>query len=191
MTELHKVDFDSKGFAKGIYAPGDKSIPASAQDIPDNLLTTLSSDVGKYIVVSDGSSIVNVTEYTQTLSEAKAAQLSVLAQAAAEAYTAGFSSSALGSAHTYSSQITDQIKLSGAVTASQSPGLPAGWAVKFWCQDNSGNWAHTPHTAVQIQQVLADALTVAVGISSKLGTLRDQVNAVTTNASDVKSITWS
>ena len=126
----------------------------------------------------------------QILAQAQTTQSAALTSACAAAIVAGFASSALGSAHTYPSQPTDQTNLIGAVTASQSPGLPSTWACNFWCADSSGAWAFRSHTAAQIQQVLADGLAAREALSTKLAGLVAQVQAAATTAA-VQAIVWS
>ena len=126
----------------------------------------------------------------QLLAQAQATQSAALTAACGAAIVAGFQSSALGSAHTYPSQPNDQTNLIGAVTASQSPGLPATWACNFWCADSTGAWAFRSHTATQIQQVLADAVVAREAFSAKLAGLVAQVNDATTVA-EVQAVAWS
>lgn len=125
-----------------------------------------------------------------TLAQAQAAQSATLSASCATAIVAGFTSSALGAAHTYPSQPNDQTNLIGAVTASQSPGLASGWVCNFWCADSTGAWALRPHSAAQIQQVLADGVAAREALSTKLAGLAAQVQAAT-SVSGVQAIVWS
>ncbi|MDD1138561.1 hypothetical protein M5G22_13490 [Pseudomonas sp. TNT2022 ID233] len=61
------------------------------------------------------------------------------------AITDGFSSSALGSPHLYSSQMDDQLNLTGAVVR--------GREILYACRDASGVKDYRPHTTEQIFQV--------------------------------------
>ena len=134
----------------------------------------------------------------EKLAEEQNAKIQALSNAAGAEVVAGFISNALGSTYTYPSQQSDQINLSGAVTASQSPNVSSTWGVKFWCADSSGNWALRDHSASQIQQVLTDGVTTRVGISEKLATLSAQIQGITiASGSDgsaeiaqVQAITW-
>lgn len=125
-----------------------------------------------------------------TLAQAQTAQIGALSLECSATICAGFQSSALGSAHTYPSQPNDQSNLIGAATASQSPTLAAGWTCNFWCADSTGAWALRPHTAAQIQQVLADGVAAREALSTKLAGLVAQVEAATT-VSGVQAIVWS
>ena len=124
-----------------------------------------------------------------TLAQAQDNQVQILSSACASAIVAGFSSSALGSAHTYPSQPNDQSNLIGAATVSQTPGLPSTWTCNFWCADSTGAWALRPHTAAQTQQVLAAGLAAREALSAKLAGLVAQVDDATTVAS-VQAIVW-
>ncbi|CAJ0701520.1 hypothetical protein LMG19089_02860 [Ralstonia edaphis] len=126
---------------------------------------------------------------TPTLEQAKAAQADVVSAACQAAILAGFTSSALGSAHTYPAQLVDQQNLSASVLASVMPGLASGWTTPFWCADSSGNWSYADHTAAQIQRVGQDGkAAILAAIEKKVG-LVAQINAAT-SVSAVQAITW-
>lgn len=129
-----------------------------------------------------------------TLAEAIAGQTAVLYKSCGAAITAGFTSSALGSPYTYPTQPIDQSNLVGAVTASLQPGLASTWTVKFWCATQPAApavpaWAMLPHTAAQIQQVLADGVAQRETYSAKLDSLIAQLNQSTTIA-DAEAVAW-
>ena len=117
---------------------------------------------------------------------AKIAELSAACQAT---IFSGFNSSALGAAHHYPATDRDQSNLAASVLASILPGIAGGWTTPFWCADGSGNWAHTQHTAAQIQQVGTAALTSISGNIIKNTTLAAQVNACSTVVC-VAAIIW-
>jgi hypothetical protein len=125
-----------------------------------------------------------------TLAAAQASQAQTLNSACANAITAGFTSSALGSAYTYPSGVTDQQNLTASILASLLPGLAEGWTTPFWCANSSGVWAWTNHTAAQIQQVGTDAKTAILALQSQNATLQAQVAAATT-VDAVAAITWT
>lgn len=116
------------------------------------------------------------------LANARAAQIAAITQSCAAAIVSGFASSALGTAHTYPSQPTDQTNLIGAVAS----GLAT---VNFWCADSTSVWGLTSHTAAQIKQVLADGGTQRMAYSAKLAGLAAQVQAATTVAA-IQAIVW-
>ena len=91
------------------------------------------------------------------LADAKKDKCDELRKACRAAIIAGFVSDALGSAHTYPSEETDQANLSSSVLASILPGNPGNWATPFLCADAAGNWDYRAHTAVQIRKVGVDA----------------------------------
>jgi hypothetical protein len=68
----------------------------------------------------------------------------------------GFSSSALGSPHTYPSNETDQRNLALAGVAAVFNSSTVGWATNLWCQDSLGAWSLVTHTASQVLQVTSD-----------------------------------
>lgn len=176
------------------YDPAFTSVfPADAVDVAAATYTTIQAEISAGNVLSSDSSGNPITVDPKTLvtvAQAQATQSAALSASCASAIVSGFSSSALGSAHTYPSQPNDQSNLIGAATASQSPTLPAGWTCNFWCADSTGAWALRAHTAAQIQQVLADGVAAREALSTKLAALVAQVEAATTVAA-VQSIVWA
>ena len=142
-------------------------------------------------------SIVNGAIVAATLVQVQAKQLTELqiAQCAAlkascdAAIVGGYSSTALGAAHTYPSTQTDQINMLGSVSASVLPGLPATWTTVFWCADSTGAWAMRPHTAAQIQQAGSDGKAWVTTCQVKLATLVGEVMAATTPVA-VLEVVW-
>jgi len=124
--------------------------------------------------------IIKITP--KTLAEVQASQIDTITKSCASAIVGGFSSSALGTAHTYPSQPNDQSNLIGCVAS----GLAN---VGFWCADSAGVWAIRSHTAAQIKKVLADGGKIRMGCSTKLDTKVKDINAATT-VSAVKLIVW-
>ncbi len=169
------------------------TIPSDAVEITEATRQSLlaAQSAGKRITADVSGNPVAVDPLTLlTLPQVQAAQSAALSAACAAAIVGGFSSSALGSAHTYPSQPNDQSNLIGAATVSQAPGLPSTWTCNFWCVDSTGAWALRSHTAAQIQQVLADGLAAREALSTKLAGLVAQVQAAATTAA-VQAIVWS
>ncbi len=92
----------------------------------------------------------------------------------------GFTSSALGSEHTYQASRDDQSNLVGRVAS--------GIDGQFKCYDGT-QWAFKPHTAEEIRQVLEDGDAVKLGFLQKAGMLRAEIDACTTLA-DAKNVIW-
>ena len=126
---------------------------------------------------------------TQLLAQAQAAQIAIITQACAGAITGGFSSSALGSAHTYPSGLTDQANLAANVVSSLLPGLPSTWTTPQICSDANGVWAYVAHTAAQIQQVGSDGKAAILASLAKKASLQAEIEAATTVAA-VQAIVW-
>lgn len=124
------------------------------------------------------------------LSNALTDQVNIVTKSCSDAILAGFQSSALDAAHTYPTQPIDQSNLIGCVTASHQPGLPSTWTCNFWCADGSGNWALTPHTAAQIQQVLADGVTQREAYCSKLVSLVQQIETPNLTIAQIQAVVW-
>jgi len=105
--------------------------------------------------------------------------------ACAKAITSGFTSSALGTQHTYQSEQIDQLNLIGVVTAGQDDYFKCG------VEDADGNvtWNYEKHTIAQLQQVLQDGKVHKQGLLQKANTLKTQVANATT-VKDVEAIVW-
>jgi hypothetical protein len=124
------------------------------------------------------------------LAAAQATQTALISQACQNAIYAGFTSSALGAAHTYPAKDLDQQNLTASVLSSLMPGLSSNWTTPFWCADANGNWAYVQHTAAQIQQVGVDGKAAILICLTKNQTLAAQIAAATTVA-QVQAIVWS
>lgn len=85
----------------------------------------------------------------KTASESKKEQLNSECEAM---IVSGFTSNALGTAHRYQSDITDQMNLIGAEATGKDMDFKSGTENP----DGSITWEWKPHTAVQLKQVLDD-----------------------------------
>ena len=121
----------------------------------------------------------------RTLAELKTSKTNEINSACSKAITSGFTSSALGTPHTYQSEQTDQLNLIGVVTAGTDDYFKCG------VTDANGNitWNYELHTIVQLQQVLADGKAHKQALLQKANTLKVQVASATTVAK-VKAIVW-
>lgn len=119
----------------------------------------------------------------------KAARVEALRLACDAAITGGFESTALGSTHSYPSDIKAQINLMGSVTDSIMPNLPTNWTTPLWVRDEAGVWAWKMHNANQIQQAGRDGKAHVVSCQTLLAELTATVLAAAT-AEAVTSIIW-
>lgn len=126
----------------------------------------------------------------RALADYQAAQIGAINAACQAAIFAGFTSSALGAAHTYPAKSLDQQNLSASVLASLMPNLPVGWTTPFWCADANGAWAYVQHTAAQIQQVGQDGKAAILAALNKNQTLQGQIMSATTPA-EVQAVVWA
>ena len=124
-----------------------------------------------------------------SLADVQASQGSLLNEACKAAIYAGFTSSALGTAHTYPAKDTDQQNLASSVLASIMPGVNSTWSTPFWCADSTGAWSWASHTAAQIQQVGNDGKAAVLSAMGKNQQLQEQILAATSVAA-VQAITW-
>jgi len=121
----------------------------------------------------------------RTLAELKTSKTNDINSACSKAITSGFTSSALGTQHTYQSEQTDQLNLIGVVTAGQDDYFKCG------ITDANGNitWNYELHTIAQLQQVLVDGKAHKQGLLQKANTLKAQVASAIT-VEDVEAIAW-
>jgi len=115
----------------------------------------------------------------------KASKINKINTTCEKEITSNFSSDALGDAHIYQSEQTDQLNLIEAVTAGTDDYFKCGVA------DANGNvtWNYELHTIAQLQQVLADGKAHKQGLLQKANTLKPQVAHATT-VRDVEAIVW-
>lgn len=123
------------------------------------------------------------------LDATRAAKEAALRAACTSAITGGFVSSALGAPHHYPSGDVDQRNLLGSVTASLLADA-ADWETPFWCRDEeTGEWAFTPHSAREIQRVGVDGKTHIVACQRRLAERLQRVADADT-ADEIAPIAW-
>lgn len=182
--------YDSTGNITAFYDSVDSPAPLSAKvlNITDAQWQACLSKQG-CTVVNGALTPPPALTAAQLLAQAQVAQIGIITQACAAAITSGFTSSALGSAHTYPSGLTDQANLAANVVSSLLPGLPSTWTTPQLCQDASGVWAYVAHTAAQIQQVGGDGKAAILGYLTKKASLQAEIEACTT-VSVVQAVVW-
>ena len=120
-----------------------------------------------------------------------------LRNAHAAAYKSGFTSSALGTAHFYSTDnisnrlTSDQIDrddLQAAILLAMTNRDVPGWSLVYPCRDAAG-WARKSHTAAQIIKVGQDGFVAMQDYNIKLTQLLTQMDAATTVAG-VEAVVW-
>lgn len=137
----------------------------------------------------NGAALVSAQPSAEQLLDAQTAQKAAVSLACQDAILAGFTSSALGSPHTYPAKFTDQQNLNASVTASLLPGVDASWTTPFWCADAEGNWCYAAHTAAQIQRAGSDGKAAILVCLTKNQQLAAQIDAATTIEA-VQAINW-
>ena len=180
--------YDSQGHITAYYDNIDSPVPDGMTNVIE-----ITQDEWLACINHPGYTVVNgalVAPLPPTneelLAQAKALQTTKASAACASALTTGFTSSALGTPHTYPSQDDDQRNLQSAVSASAV--APSNWTTPIWCANNDA-WSFTAHTASQIQQVNADWLAHRVAAQQKYADLIAQINAAT-SLEEVQAIHW-
>jgi len=116
-----------------------------------------------------------------TLVELKAAKVAELSAACKAAIVSGFQSGALGSLHTYDSDLESQVNLIGAASL--------GGPVAYTCTDEAGVKLSRTHTKPQLMQVLTDGATLKIQHLASFRALKNQALAATTEA-ELNAIVW-
>lgn len=123
-----------------------------------------------------------------SLADATIYKASVIRSACAAAITGGFSSAALGTAHWYGSNTTDQANLDSDLLAAATGGPTI--TADIPCSADAGvTWAPVTHTAAQIAGVAADFRAWRNAQRAKDWTLQAQIAAATTPDA-VSAIAW-
>ena len=165
--------------------------------IPDNSIELTDEEYYRIINERDGiwtledGKVVKIPTPPPPLDFVKSAKIAEIDAACAAAITAGQTSAALGTAHTYPSQPNDQANLTANVLKSIFPvnALNKEWKTYHLCADSSGLWAYRAHTAAQIQQVGDDVSASIMTLLMKNQGLKASVSACATIA-DVKAVAW-
>lgn len=113
------------------------------------------------------------------LSGAKDTQMAAMTAHCQLAIGGGFSSSALGSAHTYPSDGTTQRNIA----------MAAAVGGDLWCETGS-SWALMAHTAAQAQQVQKDLFSMVQAKQAQYAKLLSEIEA-STSVDAVQAIVWS
>jgi hypothetical protein len=176
--------YNAQGAITGYYDSIDSPVPTGvdAIEITDAEWLAAVSTQGGAVYTVVGGVLTAPTPPTQAelLAAAQAVQSSTLSNACASAIVSGFTSDALGAAHTYPSGLTDQ-QNQGTVSACASGGL-------LWCETN-GTWSFVQHTQVQAQSVVASFAEYLNQCQSQLVSLIAQVNAAESTAA-VEAVAW-
>lgn len=111
----------------------------------------------------------------------KTAELNAACEAA---ITGGFWSSALGQPHQYTSQMDDQLNLTGVILAGQDS--------LYACRDQAGAKAFRPHTTEQLRQVGNDFNTVKQQFLQKADRLKQLLDQALAAAdiTALEAVTW-
>lgn len=105
-------------------------------------------------------------------------------QACEAAITSGFWSPALGAPHQYSSQLDDQLNLTGAILR--------GLDMPYACRDEQGAKAFRLHTAEQLRQVGDDFTLYKLQLLQRANELKQQLDQALAagDAQAMQAITW-
>lgn len=180
--------YDSQGHITAYHDSIDSPVPEGVTNVieitHDEWLTCLNQPG---YTVMNGTLVAPLPPTdAQLLEQAQTVRSTKVNAACASALATGFTSSALGGAHTYPSEDTDQRNLQSAVSAAAiaSP----TWTTPIWCASGD-TWSFASHTAAQVQQVNADWLAHRVAIQQKYAGLIAKINAAT-SVEEVQAINW-
>lgn len=111
-------------------------------------------------------------------------QVTAINAACEGAITGGFYSTALGAQHFYSSQLDDQLNLTGAILR--------GLDMPYACRDEQGAKAFRLHTAAQLSQVGDDFTLYKLQLLQRANELKQQLDLALAagDAEGMQAITW-
>lgn len=120
----------------------------------------------------------------QQLQEAYAAKVIEIDRACESMITAGFTSPALGELHRYSSELTDQLNLTGSIQA--------GVDMPYPCYDEQGLKAFRDHTASQLRQAGDDFTLYRLQLLQRANEIKQQLDQALVNGDvdALQAITW-
>lgn len=121
---------------------------------------------------------------TEALEVVHARKVVIINTACEREITAGFWSAALGSRHFYSSQLDDQLNLTGLVLHGQDSA--------YSCRDEQGLRAFKAHTAEQLALVSNDFTRLKMQLLQQAGDLKQQLDQAlaANNGKALQSIVW-
>ncbi|ATR85171.1 hypothetical protein CS390_22945 [Pseudomonas sp. HLS-6] len=111
-------------------------------------------------------------------------QYAAINSACKAAITAGFTSDALGTSHHYTSQLEDQLNLTGVILAGQD--------TLYACRDESGAKDFRLHTFAQIRQVGDDFTLFKLQLLQKANQLKQQLDQALASEelAALEAVTW-
>lgn len=149
-------------------------IPSDALPIPEEIFLKVIADPapGKVRSVDEQGMPVLVNQpkpsETEQAHDLYATQYLEINRACEAAITGGFTSSALGKPHQYSSQLDDQLNLTGVILA--------GLDTLYACRDEAGYKDFRAHSFEQIRQVGDDFTAFKLQLLQKANTLKQQLD---------------
>jgi len=166
------------------------TMPADAVPITDALYLAVIADPAPGKIRShDAAGLPILIDPPQPSSDelaesAHARQTAAINRACTSAITAGFTSAALGAPHNYTSQLDDQLNLTGAVLR--------GLDMPYACRDEQAVKEFRPHNAEQLRQVGNDFTLYKLQLLQHANELKQQLDAAL-DAGDLaalEAITW-
>lgn len=183
------ITIDAYNNITGFYtdAPGYAAPPTGALPVSHADADLLKTGFAQYQYLN-GAVALN---QSLLLANAKAAQSQLVSASCQAAIMAGFSSAALGTAHTYPAKPTDQANLAANVLSSLLPSLPSTWTTQQICATQAVPpvWGYVAHTAAQIQQVGSDGKAAILAFLIKNASLQGQIQSASTVAA-VQAVVW-
>lgn len=151
-------------------------------DTPSDCVDTFPS-YGLYKPKWNGSQWIEAETPENLLTEVKASKLAELNGKCDQTIMSGFTSSALGTSHTYRSLLIDQVWFNA--TLNRFAVDPNFTSVNYLTLDSG----YLQHTKAQLTQVFVDGHAFGDSQITKLNALKAQVDNATT-IEDVENITW-
>lgn len=138
----------------------------------------------RYVVVDEAGAPVLRTTATNSLEQIYESQLMLINRECEKAITAGFTSAALVTLHTYSSELEDQLNLTGAILR--------GADMPYACRDEQGVKEFRMHTAEQLRQVGDDFTVYKLQHLQRANMLKQQLDQALAagDLAALEAVTW-
>lgn len=166
------MDFYFAPTTRGFYLTGlNTDIPADAIAISQDTYTQLALTPvpqGKRIGLNQAGQPALIDIGMASIEKLHLSATTAINNACDAAITAGFQSAALGAPHQYSSQLDDQLNLTGAILR--------GLDMPYACRDEQGAKAFRLHTAEQLRQVGDDFTLYKLQLLQHANELKQQLD---------------
>ncbi|MNM23666.1 hypothetical protein D3C81_340710 [compost metagenome] len=172
---MKRAVIDATGIVAG-FSTGHSDGPSVPEDVP--------VAVGWRWDIAEGF-LPPAAPVPDSIEKVAARRYAEIDSACQQAITGGFESDALGAGHRYSSELDDQLNLTGAILR--------GVDMPYACRDAAGFKAFRSHTTVQLRQVGDDFTVFKLQLLQKANDLKQRLELAVADddLAAVEAVTWT